>query len=138
MAEDRLVQKIKKKIPGKFWEEVKNCINVAEKKYNGTYRYNGNTLLSHALKVADNLLDIEMDTYTAMASILHEIPYHDLEEYKEIPNDVVNLVKGVQNIKEITNSTDTTPELILKYILATTVDVRSIFIKIYDSGIDRV
>ncbi|MBP5204302.1 bifunctional (p)ppGpp synthetase/guanosine-3',5'-bis(diphosphate) 3'-pyrophosphohydrolase [bacterium] len=132
MAEDKLVQKIKKKIPPKFLEEINGCINVAEEKYKGMYRYNGNTLLSHSLRVADNLLDIEMDTYTAMAAILHEVPYKELSAYKEIPRDVIKLVKGVQDIKEITNATDTTPELIIKYILATTEDIRSIFIKIYD------
>ena len=117
---------LKKKIyslaPKIFSEDLKKAIAYAEEKYKDIYRYNGEPMINHTLKIAISLLEEGLDLNTAFASLFHEIVL-DEKTRKEITEgfgeDVLNILNNITKIKRGTDSEDTNPQIVIKYILNT-------------------
>jgi GTP pyrophosphokinase len=133
MTEETTIKNILEKTPEQFRPNVSRAYEFAKEQYKGKIRYNGATRMSHALNVALLAASNDLDTNTIIASILHEVPIQQGETIvKNSSKEVLEIVKGAYSIKQATQSTDTDPQLIVKYILASSKDLRPLFIKIYD------
>lgn len=131
-----LKNRIHSLVSSNFTKDLKNAISYAEIKYDGKTRFNGVPMINHVLEIAISLLNDGLDFNTAVASILHELVL-DANTEKEIKtkfsDDVMDILNGVKKIKKGTDSLDTNPEIIIKYVLNISTDLRPIYLKIYDT-----
>ncbi|HOZ44819.1 MAG TPA: HD domain-containing protein, partial [Candidatus Dojkabacteria bacterium] len=113
--------------PLNFIKDLKEAISYVEKKYEGKTRFNGVPMINHVLEIAISLLEKGLDLNTSIATLLHEIELNGLIE-EEIRNlfsdDVMGILNGIKKIKRGTDSVDTNPELIIKYVLNVSEDLR--------------
>ena len=131
---------LKKKIyslaPKIFLEDLEKAIAYAEEKYKDSYRYNGDPMINHTLKIAISVLEEGLDLNTTIASLFHEIALDEITR-KEITEgfgeDVINILDNIAKIKRGTDSDDTDPQIVIKYILNTSKDLRPVYLKIYDT-----
>ncbi len=131
---------LKKKIyslaPKIFSEDLKKAITYSEEKYKDSYRYNGEPMINHTLKIAISVLEEGLDLNTAIASLFHEIVLDEKtrkEINQEFGKDVLKILDGITKIKRGTDSEDTNPQIVIKYILNTSKDLRPVYLKIYDT-----
>lgn len=119
--------------PRKFQRDVEKAIQFAEREYCNVKRYNGLPMLTHALNVAILIQEYQLDVNSVIAGILHEIPLTKRKEIEQYSSkQVMQIVEQTQAIRRATNSTDTDPQLIIRYILNDSKDLRAVFIKIFD------
>lgn len=119
-----------------FTKDLKEAIHFAEEKYEGKSRINGEPMINHVIEIAITLLEKGLDLNTAIASLLHELPLNDENKKlisEKFTDDVVNILEGIDKIKLGTDSTDTNPEIITKYILNINKDLRPLYLKIFDT-----
>lgn len=86
----------------------------------------------HLLGTAYIVTQMGFDTTTIIAALLH-----DAENYSEFTEEISTLVKGVRIIEATTKNEDTKDEIITKYILNNSKDLRSVIIKLA-SVLDKV
>jgi GTP diphosphokinase / guanosine-3',5'-bis(diphosphate) 3'-diphosphatase len=70
------------KVPDIYDKEVSTAMNYAKKIYKGQVRLSGETVYEHALKVAKQAANINMDTVSIIASLFHQALYDD-RNYKQ-------------------------------------------------------
>jgi GTP diphosphokinase / guanosine-3',5'-bis(diphosphate) 3'-diphosphatase len=106
--------------------------------HKGQIRRSGEPYLSHPLEVTSLLADMNLDSTTLVAGLLHDV-LEDTEvtaaELKEVfGKEVTALVEGVTKISRVQDGSPETrrAEAIRKIILAMTDDLRVIFIKLAD------
>lgn len=131
-----LKNRIHSLISPRFTKDLKKVISFAEEAYEGKTRYNGVPIINHVLEIAISLLEKGLDFNTAAATILHEIKRSDELEEKireKLSDDVMNILDGIKRIKRGTDSLDTNPEIVIKYILNVSKDLRPVYLKIYDT-----
>ncbi len=131
-----LKNRIHSLVSSNFTKDLKSAISYAEDKYYGKTRYNGVPMINHVLEIAISLLKDGLDYNTAVAAILHELVL-DTNLEKEIKtkfsDDVMDILNGVKKIKRGTDSLDTNPDIIIKYVLNISKDLRPVYLKIYDT-----
>ncbi len=86
----------------------------------------------HLLGTTYIVTQMGFDTTTIIAALLH-----DAEHYSEFTEEISTLVKGVRVIEATTKNEDTKDEIITKYILNNSKDLRSVIIKLA-SVLDKV
>ena len=119
--------------PQNFKKDVRKAIMFAEREYKNIKRYDGQPMLSHALNVALSIQEYQLDINTVIAGILHEIPLTRRREIElNSSRQVVKIIEQAYRIREATNATDTDPQLVIRYILNDSKDLRAVFIKIFD------
>jgi GTP pyrophosphokinase len=124
------------KIPDKFQADVDKAIEYAEKTHSGKKRYDGEALINHLLRTAELSLDNNFDVNTAISAILHQVPLEpENSKYitKNFGEEVVEILRKLDDIRRCTNSTETPDEIIIKYILSSSKDLRAVIIKILDT-----
>ncbi|MGI6484474.1 MAG: HD domain-containing protein [Candidatus Dojkabacteria bacterium] len=123
-------------VPKSFTGDLKKAIAYAEEKYKNSYRYNNEPMINHTLRIAISLLEEGLDLNTTFATLFHEMTLDEKtrkEITKEFGVDVLNILDGITKIRRGTNSEDTNPEIIIKYILNSSKDLRPVYLKIYDT-----
>lgn len=131
-----LKNRIHSLVSPRFTQDLKEVISFAEEKYNGKTRYNGVPMINHVLEIAISLLEKGLDFNTATATIFHEIKMNEVIEEeirKRFSHDVINILDGVRKIKRGTDSPDTNTEIIIKYVLNVSNDLRPVYLKVYDT-----
>jgi len=119
-----------------FTQDLKKVISFAQEVYSEKKRYNGVPMINHVLEIAISLLENGLDFNTAVATIFHEIEMDctiEKEIRKRFSDDVINILDGVKKIKRGTDSLDTNSEVIIKYVLNVSKDLRPVYLKIYDT-----
>ena len=125
MTEETTLKNILEKTPEQFRPNVSRAYEFAKEQYKGKLRYNGATRMSHALNVALSAASNDLDTNTVIASILHEVSLTQSNLIvKNSSKEVLEIIKEAYSIKKATQSTDTDPQLIVKYILDSSKDLR--------------
>ncbi|HPQ79449.1 MAG TPA: HD domain-containing protein [Candidatus Dojkabacteria bacterium] len=122
--------------PLNFIKDLKEAVSYAEEKYKGKTRFNGVPMINHVLEIAISLLEKGLDLNTTIATLLHEIELNEtIEEeiHKYFSDDVMEILNGIKKIKRGTDSVDTNPEIIIKYVLNVSKDLRPLYLKIYDT-----
>lgn len=131
-----LKNRIHSLISPEFTKDLKEVISFAENIYEGKTRYNGVPMINHVLEIAISLLEQGLDFNTAIATIFHEMEINETLENeirKKFSDDVIDILNGVSKIKRGTDSLDTNPEIIIKYVLNVSTDLRPVYLKIYDT-----
>ncbi|PID88020.1 MAG: GTP pyrophosphokinase [Bacteroidia bacterium] len=134
-----------------FLAELKNKINdpedialikkayfFAEKAHRGALRYNGDSYITHPLRVAEIVhKQIGLGTTGIVAALLHDVPdktEYTTEDVKNVFGDTIFLiVKGLSKIKN-TEFFENHPQAseLRQVLLSMSEDIRVIFIKIAD------
>ncbi len=129
---------IQKNTPGSDFELVSKAYSYAEKMHKTQKRVSGEEYIQHPLHVAYILASRNLDSTTIAAALLHDsvedtaITLDDLK--KEFGAEIAAIVDGVTKITELKKKSTEAyhAESLRKIILATTNDMRVIFIKLAD------
>ncbi len=117
---------------------IKKSYVLAEKAHQGQMRSTGEKYFMHPIEVANILMEMNADTATLCAALLHDIVEDTsvtLQQVKDLfGEEIALLVEGVTKIDKIhfKDSEDYKAENIRKIFLATAKDVRVILIKLAD------
>ena len=135
---DSLLEKIKKYNPTGDFAMVEKAFNYAVEKHKGQKRASGEPFAIHPIAVANILADMEMDTSSIAAALLHDVVEDtDATEEdirREFGDTVELLVSGVTKLEKIpyTSKEEQQIENLRKMFLAMAEDVRVIVIKLAD------
>ena len=140
---DKKIQKkfkeLIKRTPKDFREKVEKAFEYASEHHKDERRFGGELVLEHLLNIALLTTEVELDTNSAIASLLHEIPDEE-SKFKKIVNlfgkEVVTILIRLKEIKKATESHETPEEVTTKYILNSSDDLRPVIIKILDTLCD--
>ena len=117
---------------------IKEAFDLAEKHHKGQKRNSGEDYIIHPFNVALILADMNMDTPTIVAGLLHDVvedtdvTYEDIKE--EFGQEIADLVDGVTKLKKLNYKTkkENQAENIRKMVLAMAKDIRVIIVKLAD------
>ena len=135
---ENLILKIEQYNQQADMKQIVKAYNFAETAHDGQYRNSGERFFVHPYNVAMILADLNMDTVTIVAGLLHdviedtEVTHERLED--EFGEDVANLVEGVTKLKKLKYKTkqENQAENLRKMVVAMAKDIRVIIIKLAD------
>lgn len=119
-------------------ELLDNAYKFATEAHDGQKRSSGEPFVTHPLHVAYILAEMEMDTTTIVAGMLHDTVEDTALTYentlKNFGEEVANLVDGVTKLAKLpyTNKQEIQAENLRKMFLAMSKDIRVIIIKLAD------
>ncbi len=121
-------------------EKIREAYDYAARLHEGQFRQSGEPYISHPLAVAEIVADLELDTDSICAALLHDTVEDcaektSLEEIRtRFGADVAMLVDGLTKIVQmkVEDKEETHIENIRKMLLAMNKDIRVIFIKLCD------
>jgi GTP pyrophosphokinase len=129
-------KKILSLIPTQFRDVVAKSIEHASEYHKTAKRYSGEPLILHLLSTSLLTIENGMDTNSTISAILHEIHLNEESEkyiVKNFGKEVLNILLKIEDIRNCTLSTETPDEVIIKYILGSSKDLRPVIIKILDT-----
>lgn len=135
---ENLIQKIEAYNPHGDMNLIIKAYNFAESAHAGQLRNSGERFFVHPFNVAMILAELNMDTATIAAGLLHDVledtdvTYETLA--KEFGEEIANLVDGVTKLKKLKYRTkqETQAENLRKMVIAMSKDIRVIIIKLAD------
>ena len=135
---EKLIEKIKSYNPNANFEQIRLAFEIAKKNHEGQKRNSGEDYIIHPLNVAMILAEMNMDTPTIIAGLLHdtiedtEVTFEDVE--KNFGIEIAYLVDGVTKLKKLNyrNKQEKQAENIRKMVLAMAKDIRVIIVKLAD------
>lgn len=149
MGVERLIKIIEEYLPPKKVEIIRRAYDYAMKAHEGQLRKSGEPYLEHPLQVAVTLAELQMDTSTLAAALLHDVLENcgipPQEIVKEFGPEVGKLVDGVTKLGKISlnvpgeviqrqneNTRSEQAENLRKMLVAMAEDLRVVFIKLAD------
>ena len=135
---ENLLLKIEQYNPQADLELIIRVYNFAEAAHQGQVRNSGEKYFIHPFQVAMILADLNMDTATIAAGLLHDViedteyTYEDIK--KEFGEEIADLVEGVTKLKKLEYKTkqENQAENLRKMVIAMAKDIRVIIIKLAD------
>jgi len=133
-----LVQNIKKYNPSCDFSLIKKAFDIAYAAHSGQLRKSGEPYITHPLDVAIILSELELDSTSIVAGILHDVledTNYTMQQIKdEFGQEVAQLVDGVTKLNKISYSSkeELHVENLRKMFLAMAKDIRVILIKLAD------
>lgn len=137
-AYNRLIEIIKSYQPDETCENIRKAYELADEAHKEQKRVNGDPYILHPLAVAEILADMEIDTTTITASLLHDVvedTEYMLEDIERIfGKEVAFLVDGVTKLNRLDYRTkeDQQVNSMRKMFLAMAKDIRVVVIKLAD------
>ena len=138
---ENLILQLEKRLNRYKIQERKDILKAAhwsEELHRKQLRASGEPYIIHPVKVAEILIDLEMDSKTIIAALLHDV-IEDTDVSSETieqlyGKQVATLVNGVTKISilQVKSKTIQRSETIRKMLLAMTKDIRVILIKLAD------
>ncbi|MGI6423548.1 MAG: HD domain-containing protein [Candidatus Dojkabacteria bacterium] len=127
--------------PKNFVEKIEEAIAFAKEYHKGQVRNSEEPFVNHPIRCAITLAKMGLETNTIVGGLFHNILSNNQEKKesisKEIENkfgeDVLKIVDRSDKISKATASTDTEYEIINKYILNSSKDLRPLLIKLADA-----
>ena len=122
------------------FEKIEKAYNYAREMHEGQFRRSGEPYISHPVAVAEIVAQLELDTDSVCAALLHDT----LEDCKEktdasaikklFGNEIYDLVEGLTKLVDIhfEDREEESVENLRKMFLAMSKDIRVIFIKLAD------
>lgn len=138
MAIDDVIKKIKEYNPNFDEKLLKKAYAFSKKAHSGQMRISGEPYLTHPLAVAQILAELELDTATIIAGLLHDVVEDTnvtLDDIKtEFGQEIADLVDGVTKLNRIEYKTkeEQQAESMRKMLIAMAKDIRVILIKLAD------
>lgn len=138
MTIDDLIEKIKTYNLNVDEAEIRSAYELAKVNHQGQKRNSGEDYIIHPLHVAMILADMNMDSATIIAGLLHDtiedtsVTYEDIE--KKFGKEIAELVDGVTKLKKLNykSKAEKQAENIRKMVLAMAKDIRVIIVKLAD------
>ena len=133
-----LLKSIQKYYPSADLKIVHKAYQLAKGAHIGQSRKDGSQFITHPLSVARILADLNMDLYTIVTGLLHDVVEDtsiDLKKIKEEFNSTVAfLVDGVSKVSylDFKNTQQKDSENMRKMVVAMAKDVRVILVKLAD------
>jgi GTP pyrophosphokinase/guanosine-3',5'-bis(diphosphate) 3'-pyrophosphohydrolase len=133
-----LKEELLKKIPEGDKETVERAVEFASRKHEGQRRKTGEPYIVHPLWVANRLAEMNMDTATVVAGVLHDVVEDTDTTVEEIEKlfgkEVALLVDGLTKLDKhrFRSKDEAAAENFRKLLLATTKDIRVLLIKLID------
>jgi len=135
---ESLEKRIKEYNPSADLDLLRKAYEFAKKAHSGQHRISGELFIFHPLEVAEILADLELDTATIAAGLLHDvvedtpITIEDIEN--EFGSEIALLVDGVTKLGKLEYKTkeEQQAENLRKMFLAMSKDIRIIMIKLAD------
>jgi len=117
---------------------IKKAFMISKKAHRGKKRESGEPFFTHPIEVSRILMEINADSATICAALLHDviedtkITYQQLE--KEFSKEIVDIVNGLTNIEKFKfeSREEYTNENVRKVLLASSKDIRIILVKLAD------
>jgi guanosine-3',5'-bis(diphosphate) 3'-pyrophosphohydrolase len=134
----KLIEKISKYDPNPDIELIKKAYMLSKQAHEGQVRYSGEPFFTHAISVAHILADMEMDSASIAAGILHDTiedtDYTGEKLEQDFGSEVANLVYGVTKLSKLHINSKQERQVynFRKMLLAMANDVRVILIKLAD------
>lgn len=138
MTIDELILKLNSGSPRSDTDLARKAFAFAQRAHQGQFRDSGDEYIQHPLAVADILADLELDTVTVAAGLLHDV----VEDTKTTVSDIEHvfgpemavLVDGVTKLGrlEYRSREEEQVENLRKMFLAMAKDIRVIIIKLAD------
>lgn len=135
---DELIEKVKSYNENADIDMIKRAYKMADEHHRGQKRNSGEDYIIHPLNVSLILADMNMDTATIVAGLLHDVVEDTdvtLEDVKnEFGHEIADLVDGVTKLKQLNykNKEEKQAENIRKMVLAMAKDIRVIIVKLAD------
>ncbi|MDQ6825317.1 MAG: bifunctional (p)ppGpp synthetase/guanosine-3',5'-bis(diphosphate) 3'-pyrophosphohydrolase [Candidatus Eremiobacteraeota bacterium] len=133
-----LVGQVKRYQPAVDAAWLERVFDFAERAHGGQTRASGDSFISHPLAVASILADLEMDTASIAASLLHDVVEDTIVPIEEIErrfgSEIASLVDALTKLTKIPyqSKEDVQVENLRKMFLAMAKDIRVIIIKLAD------
>jgi GTP diphosphokinase / guanosine-3',5'-bis(diphosphate) 3'-diphosphatase len=138
MRIDTLIRKIKEYNDKPDTELIKKAYYFAKKHHGAQRRVSGELFIQHPLNVAYILAEHKMDCVTISSALLHDV-VEDTDVTKkdivtEFSKEIADIIEGVTKITKLREMSfeEYRAETVRKVILASTRDIRVIFIKLAD------
>ena len=134
----KIIEKIKKYNPQANFDLITKAYRFSSGAHEGQQRLSGEPFIVHPLAVADILADMEMDTETIVAGLLHDTVedtvYTSEDVAREFSPQIAELVEGVTKLGRIPYSSkeEQQVENLRKMFMAMAKDIRVILIKLAD------
>lgn len=135
---DDLIKKIKSYNENADFDLINKAYKLAYEKHKGQKRNSGEDYIIHPLHVSLILADMNMDTSTIIAGLLHDVIEDTDVTYDEVKEqfgeEIADLVDGVTKLKKLSykNKEEKQAENIRKMVLAMAKDIRVIIVKLAD------
>jgi len=135
---ENLISRIERYNPEADLQLVVKAYSFAQSAHDGQLRNSGEKFFIHPVNVAYILADMNMDTATIVAALLHdviedtEITYENIVE--EFGVEIADLVDGVTKLKKLQYKTkqESQAENLRKMVMAMAKDIRVIIVKLAD------
>jgi guanosine-3',5'-bis(diphosphate) 3'-pyrophosphohydrolase len=117
---------------------IERAYHYAAESHRDQFRASGERFIEHPLEVARILADLNMDTTTIVAALLHDVvedtPLSIEEIEKEFGEETAHIVEGVTKLDKVTFQSKEAhqAETIRKMIIAMARDIRVLLIKLAD------
>ncbi|MEE8413696.1 MAG: HD domain-containing protein, partial [Dehalococcoidales bacterium] len=149
MSFSQLVKKAQEYLPPEKLAIIKNAYDYARKAHEGQFRKSGEPYLEHPLQVALTLAELQLDTSSLAAALLHDvsencgIPISEIEA--KFGPEIAKLVDGTTKLGKLSLETpgevtqragkttsEEQAENLRKMLVAMAEDLRVVFIKLAD------
>ncbi len=148
MEFSQLIEKAREYLPAEKLATVEEAYNFARKAHEGQVRLSGGPYLEHPLQVAMTLAELQLDTSSLVAALLHDVPENcgiplaDIES--RFGPEVAKLVDGTTKLGKLTlqaqgeitrrgvTTREQQAENLRKMLVAMAEDLRVVFIKLAD------
>ncbi len=135
---EKLVTKVEQYNPHADMSLIIKAYSFGDAAHEGQFRNSGEKFFIHPFHVAMILADLNMDTATIVAGLLHDviedtdISYEDI--VREFGVEIADLVEGVTKLKKLKYKTkqENQAENLRKMVLAMSKDIRVIIVKLAD------
>lgn len=135
---EKLIRRIEQYNPQTDLSEVVKAYHFGDEAHRGQLRNSGEKFFIHPVHVALILAELNMDTTTIVAGLLHDVIEDTSVTYENVGNEfsfeIADLVEGVTKLKKIGYKTkqENQAENLRKMVLAMSEDIRVIIVKLAD------
>jgi guanosine-3',5'-bis(diphosphate) 3'-pyrophosphohydrolase len=142
MEFSRLLEKAKEYLPPEKLKVVEEAYAFAAEKHQGQARLSGDPFIEHPLQTAYILAELQLDSGSLAAALLHDIPEETglpiADIQKKFGPEIARLVDGVTKLGKVSMAaptpiaSETQAENLRKMLVAMAEDLRVVFIKLAD------
>ncbi len=129
---DDIIRKAGEYIPHLDAARIRKAYLYSENAHQGSYRFSGDTWISHVLSVADNVLSFKPDENTILAALLHDLPFRP-EIKEQFGDDVGSLMCAMEKLDNLhLRHSNSDSETLRRMFLAIAEDLRVVLIRLAD------
>ena len=138
----RLLEKAKEYLPPEKLPVLEEAYKFASEKHQGQVRLSGGPFMEHPLQTAYILAELQLDTSSLAAALMHDIPEDTGTPIEKIEAkfgpEIAKLVDGVTKLGKVSLDVSgaavktTQAENLRKMLVALAEDIRVVFIKLAD------